>query len=445
MRKRNKWLIFFVILAVVGGIVTAIILRPEKKPEYSTAKVYRGNLKQTVSVTGRVEPKKVVDLAFEKNEIVDKIKVEVGDEVRAGDLLVELRKDTLALEIEQAEVNLNLAKANLKMAETCDLEAVETAFAKAREAYLNTKVENARLSAEDYLAWEEAKNHTRDYQEYFNEIEKEYEDDNIDKYTRDLVRANLTQIQGTEQKTQKAWETLAVTNKKTEDAAWYVQEAARQDLEKQKALAYDWEKSNLLNQADANRVARDLAQNNLSKNNLKSPLPGVVSKINIEEGETASALSPVITIISRELVIRADVPEADIAKIKKGQEAEITFDALESRSLPGKVIKIDPTETKIEGVTYYKIELSFDDPEHLVKPGMSCDLTIAIESRENVLIAPGRALKSREGKFYVQVKEGEVIREQEVKIGLRGDEGKIEIVEGLKEEDEVVTFIKEKK
>lgn len=445
MKKRNKWILFILILLIIGGVVSFIFLRPPKKPEYSTEKVYRGTLKQTVSLTGTAKPKKMVNLALEKSGLVNEINVKVGDEVKEGDLLLSLDSSETSLQAEQAQANFNLAKSNLKMAQTRDLEAAKTAYQKAYQAYLDTKAADNRSLREAEVALEEAKNNSRDYQEYFDEVASEYEDDNTTKMVRDLARANLTQIQGTEQKTKEALETLKVANKQAENTAWYLQDQAWQTLEKQRALAYNWEKSSLLNQVDYNRVALDLAHLNLKKMAARTPLEGIVSKIDLEEGETIVAYTPFLTLVTKELEIEAKVPEADITKIKVGQEGEITFDALSDKILTGKVVSIEPTETMIEGVTYYKIKVSFSDPENLVKSGMTADLAIKIYSKENVLIAPERAVKEQEGEKYVQVKKGEEIKEIKIKTGLRGDSGTVEIVEGLKEEDEVVTFIKEKK
>lgn len=430
---------------IVGGIVASVLLRPEKKPEYSTSKVYRGELKQTVSVIGTVRPKKVIDLVLEQNGVVGKINVRVGEEVSKGDLLLSLDSSTQRLQVTQAEASLNLAQSNLKMAETHDLRAAQTAYNQSYQTYLNTKAANERALLDAEVALDEAKNYTKDYQEYFDEVNSEHDAGNLAQYTRDLARAALTQAQGNERKVKEALESLKVSNKQTEDAAWYLQEQARQAVKRQEALGFDPQKSNLINQVDYSKAGLDLVRNSLAKSWLTSSLSAIVSKINIEEGEGALAYSPLIQLASKELEIEVKIPESDISQVKLDQEIEITLDALSDEELTGKVSAMEPTETIIEGVTYYQIKIKFSDPEGLVRSGMTADLSIKIYTKNDVLIAPHRAVKEKDGRKYVEILEGEEIREVDVVVGLRGDGGTIEIIDGLKEEDEVVTFIKEQK
>lgn len=443
MKKRNKWILIIIAVLIIGVVVASVFLRPEKKLEYSTEKVYQDELKRTISVTGTAKPKRVVNLAFERSGIVDEINVEIGDEIQRGDLLLSLDASQETLQVEQAQANLNLAESNLEMAQAHDLQTAKNDYNKAKQAYLNTKEANQRALEEARIDWEEAKDYTQDYQEYFDEVNSEYEGDDVTKMTRDLARANLTKAQTQERKTKEAYDTLEVTTQQEEDAAWYAKEQARLALEKQKALAYDWSKSNLLHLQDYNRIALDLARLNLNKKSIRTPIDGIVSKIDVEEGEGIVAYTPFITLVSKDIKIEARVPEVDIVAVKKGQKVDITFDAIDEQEFRGEVLEVEPTETIVEGVTYYKIKVIFEDPESLVKPGMSADININIYSKEQVLIAPQRAIKEKDDQKYVQVKEGEEIREVEVVTGLKGDGGTIEIIEGLEEGDEVVTFVKD--
>jgi len=445
MKKRTKWILIIIAVLVIGGIVASVALRPEKKPEYSTAKVYRGELQQTVSVIGTVQPEKVIDLVLEQNGIVKKINVKVGEEINKGNLLLSLDSSTQSLQLAQAEASVALAQSNLKMAETHDLVATQTAYNQSYQAYLNTKKANERVINDAEVTLDEAKNYTKNYQKYFDEVNSEYEDGALPEYTRDLARAALTQAQGNERKAREALESLQTTNQQAEDSAWYLQEQAREALERQKSLAFNPQKSNLINQADYSQAASDIARSTLAKTFLQSPLNGIVSKINIEEGEGALAYSPLVQLVSKELEIEAKIPESDLSKVKLDQEVDITLDALPDEELSGIVAEIEPTETIIEGVTYYQIKVNFSDPEGLVRSGMTADLSIKIYTKDEVLIAPQRAVKEKDGRKYVEILEGEAIREADVVVGLRGDAGTIEIIDGLKEEDLVITFVKDKK
>jgi len=444
MKKRTKWIILVVVILVISGILAAIFLRPAKKPQYSVEKVSRGDLKQTVSVNGTVKPQKVLELSFENAGLVKKINVKVGDEVKAGQPLIQLDNREEALRLEQMQASLNLAKSNLKMAQTNDLLAAETTYDEMKQSYVNLQEKNKRDLYEAEVNLEEAENYTRDYQEYFNNVENDYEDGDTTETLRDLARANLTNIQAQERKVREALKTLELTTKEAEDDAWYKLEQAREACERQKALAQNWEKSNLLHQVDYDRIALELAQVNIAKSSFASPITGTVSKINVEEGETAVAFSPVITVIARDREIEAKVPESDINAVKVGQKAEITLDAVSDYTFNGQVASIEPAETVIEGVTYYKVTMTFSDPEELTRSGMSADLNIKILEKGNILTVPLRAVKEQNGQKYVEILEGEdkQIKQVFVKTGLKGDGGRIEILEGLKGDEEVVTFVK---
>lgn len=442
MKKRTKWILIIILVLVISGIVGAIFLRPEKKSQYSTEAARRGELAETVSVSGTAQSKKMIELSPQSAAVAEKIRVKIGDSVKKGETLIELDSRGQALRLEQAQANLNLAQSNLAMARENDLEAAETALKNAEQTYQDLKTKNKRALAEAEIDLAEAENYTLTYQDYFNSIEESYDNGETSEASRNLVRASLTNIQAQERAARETLKTLEITTKQTEGEAWYDKEKARQSLERQKALAENWAKSNLLQQVDYNRVSLELAALDLEKTILKSPQDGIVSKISAEEGENLAAFASAVTVIAAEREISASVPESEINKIKLDQEAEITFDAAPDEIFKGKVALIEPAETVIEGVTYYKVRIVFDDPDFMIKSGMSADINIKIATRENVLSIPQRAVKERDGKKYAEVKEGEILRETEVVTGMKGDGARVEILSGLKEGEEVVTFVK---
>ncbi len=193
---------------------------------------------------------------------------------------------------------------------------------------------------------------------------------------------------------------------------------------------------------------------NLEETIIKAPLPGLITEKNYEVGEQTSLTKPVLVILgASNLEIKVNVPESDIAKIRLGQETAITLDAFgDDKKFWGKVTFIDPAETIIQDVIYYQVKVQFNENQTEVKPGMTANLVIWTDKKENILFVPARAIKSRDGEKYVEVLEparrslGEggngLVKEKTVTTGLRGDDG-IEITSGLEEGEEVVTFVKE--
>ena len=184
----------------------------------------------------------------------------------------------------------------------------------------------------------------------------------------------------------------------------------------------------------------------IEKTIIRAPRDGIIIKKSIRQGEVVSANVPVISIMAEqeELEIRAYIPEVDISKIQIGDDTIIILDAFPRKELKGKVVEVDFAETIIDGVIYYQIKSSLD-PEGLgVKVGMTTDLTIIIDIKEDVLFIPQRAIIEREGKAIVRIPNDseQGFEEREVQTGLRNPEGYIEILLGLKEGEEIITFIK---
>jgi len=197
---------------------------------------------------------------------------------------------------------------------------------------------------------------------------------------------------------------------------------------------------------DQARAGVQIVREQLGKTVLYSPIKGVVSERRVEPGEIAGIGSVIISVIQKgELKIEAEVSESDIAEISLGQKADITFDALPSDEIfKAEIFEIEPAATIIQDVVYYKVELKLADIDQRFRTGMSADIDILTAQENNILTIPERAVESKNGAKIVQIllENGEV-KKVEVKTGLRGDDGNVEIKSGLKEGDEVVVFVKE--
>jgi len=124
---------------------------------------------------------------------------------------------------------------------------------------------------------------------------------------------------------------------------------------------------------------------------------------------------------------------------------EITFDAFgPDKDYRGVVTQIDPASTVVSGVVNYQITASVDrDPE--IRPGLTANMRIMTGQRENVLAVPQRALLTHDGKQFVRVvtdSASKKYEEHEVSVGMYADGGLVEILSGLSDGQEVVTFIR---
>jgi HlyD family secretion protein len=173
---------------------------------------------------------------------------------------------------------------------------------------------------------------------------------------------------------------------------------------------------------------------------VRAPFDGVIAKVNANKGDSVSSASVLATLITRQKLAEISLNEVDVAKVKVGQKATLTFDAVPDLTITGQVAEVDAVGTVSQGVVTYTVKISFDTQDDRVKPGMSVSAAIVTEAKPNVLLVPNSAIKSQGDMAYVEIFAGETQapRRQTVQIGLSNDT-MTEVTNGLKEGDQVVT------
>ena len=192
-------------------------------------------------------------------------------------------------------------------------------------------------------------------------------------------------------------------------------------------------------------AAKELIQAQLNTAVLRSPINGIITKQELREGVFVQAGSHVVSVVSKDSYeVEIFVPEVDIAKVSIGDTVEITLDAYTDNDIfPAQVTSINPAETTIEGVATYKVKISFvDSKDARIKLGMTADTVIFTDERKNVLAVPTRAVITEDSQKYIRVPDGNEIKKIPVKVGLKSSDGYIEIIEGTKEGETVITFVR---
>lgn len=223
--------------------------------------------------------------------------------------------------------------------------------------------------------------------------------------------------------------------------------SSQEQLAKIKALPQQSDVDLARAQLEQTETVVNRVKQKLVKSQLLTPCDGTIGDLKKQEGEMVMNMmvDPVVTIICKgNFQVEVDIPEVDIAQIDIGNPAEIVLDAIPDHVFRGKVIEINPAETIIQGVVYYKVTVSFEETGEKIKPGMTANVDIITETKEDVLAIPQRAVFTKNGKKYVRILEEEKIKENEVITGIKGSLGEIEIVSGLKRGDKVITFISQK-
>jgi len=199
-----------------------------------------------------------------------------------------------------------------------------------------------------------------------------------------------------------------------------------------------------LSQAEVNQARAKVAeaQAKISKIILKAPVAGTITAVEKEVGETAQANSVIVSMISDGVFqVEANVSETEIAKVSLGDKVVMTLDALgPEEEFAGQIVKIDPAETVVSGVIYYRINSVFDAEDERIKSGMTVNLDIETDKKENVLYLPYYLIKEKNNHRYVLVLSGKEVKERTIKTGLEGETA-IEIIEGLEEGEEIVAEV----
>ena len=145
-----------------------------------------------------------------------------------------------------------------------------------------------------------------------------------------------------------------------------------------------------------NNVAK--AKTNLGYATIYAPINGVVLSKDVEEGQTvaSSYSTPTLFVIAEDLTqmrVIADVDEADIGNVFEGQRVEFTVDAYPGNIFNGEVIQVRQEATTTSNVVTYEVVINAPNNDLKLKPGLTASVTIYTSERNNVLLAPSKALR----------------------------------------------------
>lgn len=506
----------------IGIAIIAVILfifNPFNKKEEGQAsfvEVKYGNLEQIVSVTGKVQATKNIDLTFDQSGKTQGINVKAGDPIGKGQLLASLENGELLARKTQAEAALEAQLAKLeevkKGSSPEDLQITQTQLDKAKadldniylsipntlkKAYIavDTALKQTIYSFFDYnymeniyrlnyghchpnAGWESnqerpdmdvllknwdgkigALTFTGDnYSEVDSSIKVSL--DNLEKFEFYFNRLNetliidcyLTDAQKTVVNSNRILMTTAmsglntaISNVVSANNSIIAQKNNIDIYEKQveykkapgtpEQIAY--QKAQVKN-AQGNL---DLINAQLAKTYLFSPVDGKVGSVNLEVGELAVVGTNGITVVSNDpYQIESYISENDIASVKLENKATVTLDAFgQQRKFEATVVGIDSSATIVDGLASYKTIFNLNVDEEIgIKSGMTANIDILADARENVLVVPNRLLIRSNGDIKAKIMDGEEEKEVEVIIGIKGNDGNAEIISGLEEGDKVI-------
>lgn len=499
----TRKIIYSVILIVLILVVYGIFKPKDNSANITTDTAKIINLKQTVLATGQVTSNIDLDLSFFGSGVVRSMKVKVGDEVKTGQILATLDQGNELGALTSAKGAVAAAEAKyqkiLAGASNEEIKLSQVALDNAKNDFERVKLQQKVLVENAYNAMLSNNLVAVPSNSSIESVEAPtisgtYEGGVEGDYVLSIPEPSSFVTAGIETSTGKIssstpiklgtkglfiqfpsnfnsnsntqW-TISIPNKKsstyvtyynayqsalkTQDSALGVAQALIDQREAELSLKKATARSVDLDLAKADILSAEgqlqLASANFEHTILRAPANGTITKVDIKIGELAQALKNVISLQDvKNIYLEADINEANITSIKLDAPIDITFDAFGAEKVfKGKIIKIDPSSTIISGVVNYKVTANIIDAPEL-RPGMTANMTILVGEKNNILSIPSRAiLKDKTGKKTVRLitdPKTKEYKEIEVTTGMEGDGGITEIINGLKEGEEIVVLIK---
>ena len=440
----------------------------DEQPSYETATVERGSISSTVSATGSIEPEAEVALSFRASGRVEQVLVSVGQPVEAGQLLAQLDVTDASLALEQADVSLQISRAQLEKLEKppsdsdiiaaqanvtvaqASVASAEAALASAQASYrqLLAGASAAELAVQESQVRQAAVN-VRQAQSEYDQI-KSFPDAGAMPQAVQLEQSTITyevaqaQLVLTQQGADEAQ--IAAALAQIAQAELGVRQAFSNLLVAQDGLntliqgpdVEDLEISRAqVRQAELSKLQAEVSLNNSM---LYAPINSVVSQVNLRQGELygGSALAAIVLtdLVSFHMTVLVD--EIDVRQVQLGQTVRLSLDALPDADITGQVTKVSPTARDVGGVVAYEVEIVPEATDAQLRAGMSATAIITTAKVDNILLVPNRyiQLDRESGRAFVQRIVNNVPTLQEIEMGLRNDRF-TQILAGLADADQI--------
>ena len=393
-------------LMLGGGFMAAVVFagfyfwgNESSTPQYMTARIEKGNLRNTVTATGALQAVTTVQVGSQSSGTIAALYADFNSVVKKGQVIAQLDPAVSKAQVDQARANLEQARASLVQARAAVTNArAGITDAQARNLAAKSTVQNNQAGvsgAEANVA-----------------VLKAQQDDALSllKQQESLLKAGVIsqreyEIAQTGFRTAEARYNQAVAQlnqaKLSEQSAASAGSAQSQaaveqsQAQVQQAQAQVQQTTAQVQQAQA---ALSLAEVNLSHTTITSPIDGVVVSRDVNVGQTvaASLSAPTLFTIANDLTqmqVIANIDQADIGLVEQAKSVKFSVDAFPGKEFDGEIAEMRLNPVNVQNVVTYNVVINVENPEQKLKPGMTANLTITIDERNNVLKVPNSALR----------------------------------------------------
>ncbi len=312
--------------------------------QYRMGKIERGPLQSAVSASGSVSPVTQVTVGTQVSGQIKDLFVDFNSEVKAGQLIAVIDPETFEYRVRSAQADVDAARAVVLTAQAngvasqAQVSRAKTDLAEARR----THERNLMLVSKGFIAQSTAD-----------------QSNALVNTSNESVKAAEAQLGVSEAQVKSAQASVA---------------------QREAALAQ--------------------ARIDLARTRITSPVNGIVIKRTIEKGQTvaASLQAPELFIIARNLrdmQVEASIDEADVGRIRSGQKASFTVDAFPGQTFEGAISQVRKAALNVSNVVTYVAVVTFSNTDGRLLPGMTANVRVVTDMRENVLKVPNAALRVR--------------------------------------------------
>ncbi|RJP26522.1 MAG: efflux RND transporter periplasmic adaptor subunit [Candidatus Omnitrophota bacterium] len=381
-------------------------------PQIKTAEVKQGPITLSISTTGCADSNLDVDIKCKASGEIIALPFDVSDQVKKGDLLLEIDPIDEERNVNQAKATLASSRAQLAQA-TLSLQIEE------RNLRTERKRLNANLKSVEVKAKDEASKTERMKELLAKKlISQEEYDASITASVQADVNLETVKIQLEEL-----------------DIKEIQLDVKREEIKLREA------------QIERDKISLAINQRRYDETKVVSPIDGTVAFRKVQVGQIISSGitnigggDTVLTIsdLSR-IYVLADVDESEIGEVRVGQAVKITVDAFPNQLFEGKVVRIATAGENVSNVVTFEVKIEvISENKQLLKPGMTADVEILAAERKQALLIPTDAVTNKHNQYYVSVVNatGES-EEREIEIGITDYEN-YEVVKGLQLGERVV-------
>jgi HlyD family secretion protein len=368
-------------------------------PQYMTAKVERGNLRNTVTATGTLQAVTTVQVGSQASGTISALYADFNSLVKKGQVVAQLDPAVAKAQVDQSRANLQQARASLQQAQAAVANSragVSDAQAKALAARSTVQNNQAGVSgAEANVAVLKAQQD--DALSFLKQQEALVQSGVIAQRELDVAKTSYVTAEARYDQAvaQLNQAKLSQQSSASSGVAQSQAQVQQSQAQVQQSQAQVQQAQAQVQQAEA---ALQLAEVNLSHTTITSPIDGIVVSRDVNVGQTvaASLSAPTLFTIANDLTqmqIIANIDQADIGLVEQAKSVKFSVDAFPGKDFDGKIQQMRLNPQNVQNVVTYNVVIDVNNPEQKLKPGMTANLIITIDERNNVLKVPNAALR----------------------------------------------------